>query len=303
MTEFIIKIDVDTERGTKIGVPNMVALLTELNIPATFLFSLGPDNTGRALKRIFRPGFLKKASRTSIVSTYGFRTLLNGILWPGPLIGKRHKELIRSVANKALDVGIHCYDHTKWQDGVTKMRPQKILAEFQKAVLLFKNIFGSSAKGAGAPGWQANGKTFLAYDQAKLTYGSDTRGRFPFIPKVNSQLFKTLQIPTTLPTLDELLGRPEYPLEKLTGHYLSLLDTKHPNVMTVHAEIEGMKYLDWFRSFLLELKKQNIQFMTLLELANKTLEKPDNIPICEVQQGEVEGRSGKLAMQDIHCHL
>ena len=52
-----IKIDVDTDRGTRIGVPNLVALFDEFGVKATFLFSLGPDNTGRAIKRIFRPGF------------------------------------------------------------------------------------------------------------------------------------------------------------------------------------------------------------------------------------------------------
>ena len=64
-----IKVDVDTDRGTRIGVPNLLALLDEFGVKATFLFSLGPDNTGRAIKRIFRPGFLSKVSRTSVVST------------------------------------------------------------------------------------------------------------------------------------------------------------------------------------------------------------------------------------------
>ena len=87
-----IKIDVDTERGTRIGIPNLLTLLKELQIPATFYLSLGPDNTGRAIKRIFRKGFLKKVSRTSVISTYGIRTLLNGVLLPGPHIGKKHEK-------------------------------------------------------------------------------------------------------------------------------------------------------------------------------------------------------------------
>ncbi len=36
-----IKIDVDTDRGTRIGVPNLLALFDEFNVKATFLFSLG----------------------------------------------------------------------------------------------------------------------------------------------------------------------------------------------------------------------------------------------------------------------
>lgn len=293
---FIIKIDVDTERGTQMGVPRMVSLFKELNIPATFLFALGPDNTGRALKRIFRPGFLKKVSRTSVVSTYGLRTLLNGILWPGPHIGRKHSQLIRSVYEDGFDVGIHCYDHIKWQDGVTKMSADAILTEFKKATKEFKSIFGFDAPGAGAPGWQANEKTLAAYDEEKLIYGSDCRGTIPFIPKVGDKIFKTLQIPTTLPTLDELLGRPEYPLEKLKAYYISLLSNEHPNVMTVHAEIEGMKYYDWFKSFLIELKKLNLEFTTLLDLAKKTITQPASIPTLEVIQDTINGRSGKLAI-------
>ena len=48
-----LKIDVDTFKGTKIGVPNLLGLLKKHQADATFLFSLGPDHTGRAIKRVF----------------------------------------------------------------------------------------------------------------------------------------------------------------------------------------------------------------------------------------------------------
>src|SRR3954464_11323579 len=92
-----IKIDVDTERGTREGIPGLLKVLDKYQAPATFLFSLGPDNTGRAIKRLFRPGFLKKVNRTSVIKVYGLRTLLNGVLWPGPHIGKRHGDIMRFV--------------------------------------------------------------------------------------------------------------------------------------------------------------------------------------------------------------
>ena len=73
---------------------------------ATFLFSLGPDHTGRALRRVFRPGFLQKVSRTSVVSNYGIKTLLYGTLLPGPDIGKRCAPLMRAVRDAGHEVGI-----------------------------------------------------------------------------------------------------------------------------------------------------------------------------------------------------
>ena len=294
MAKIAIKIDVDTEVGTRIGLPNLLVLLKGLQIPATFYLSLGPDNTGRAIKRIFRKGFFKKCTRTSVVSTYGIRTLLNGVLLPGPHIGKKHEKLLRLIKEQGFDVGIHAYDHQKWQDGVTSMTQEKIQLEFQKATKELQRIFGSAATTAAAPGWQANEKTLEAYDQANLIYASDCRGSSPFFPKIGNKTYKALQIPTTLPTLDELLGRPEFPLEKLTEHFLSLLNSDTPNVLTIHTELEGMKYLSWFRSFLLAAKKQNVQFVTLSDIA-----KSDKFPAGELAQSEVEGRSGKLAWQNI----
>ncbi|OYU98484.1 MAG: 4-deoxy-4-formamido-L-arabinose-phosphoundecaprenol deformylase, partial [Verrucomicrobiales bacterium VVV1] len=66
-----LKVDVDTDRGTREGVPNLVADLQKVNAPAAFLFSLGPDQTGRAITRVLRPGFFKKVSRTGVVEIYG----------------------------------------------------------------------------------------------------------------------------------------------------------------------------------------------------------------------------------------
>ena len=67
-----LKVDVDTDRGTREGVPNLVADFEEFAVPACFLFSLGPDQTGRAITRVFRPGFFQKVSRTSVDREPGF---------------------------------------------------------------------------------------------------------------------------------------------------------------------------------------------------------------------------------------
>ena len=292
-----IKIDVDTDRGTRIGVPNLLALFAEIGIPATFLFSLGPDNTGRAIRRIFRPGFLKKVSRSSIVSLYGIRTLLNGTLLPAPHIGRRNEAVMQAIARAGHEAGIHCYDHIRWQDGLASMSEAEVSAEFGKARAEFERIFGFSARTAGAAGWQANAVSLAVYDAAGLEYASDARGCFPFYPRIEGHVAKTLQVPTTLPTLDELLGRPEYPLETLTDFYLGRMETGHFNILTVHAEIEGMKYFPWFREFLQRAKTEGIRFLKVEDIARTLLSSPQRIPVCDLVQGEVDGRSGTLALQ------
>jgi undecaprenyl phosphate-alpha-L-ara4FN deformylase len=292
-----IKVDVDTDRGTRIGVPNLLDLFDEFSIKATFLFSLGPDNTGRAIKRIFRPGFLSKVSRTSVVSTYGIRTLLNGLLLPGPHVGRRNEVVMRLARDKGHGVGIHCYDHIRWQDGLAKMTRDEVHEEFGKARKEFERIFGEPAKTAGSAGWQANSFSLAAYDNAHLLYASDARGTHPFIPRADGTVYKTPQIPTTLPTLDELLGRPEYPEDRITEYYLSLLVPNKLNVLTIHAELEGMRQIILFRSLLEQVRERQIQVKKLDDLAVNLLKNRSSIPMCDLISGTVDGRSGTLAVQ------
>src|SRR5277367_6815411 len=128
-----LKVDADTDRGTRLGVPNLAADCREFGAPACFLFSLGPDQTGRAIRRIFRPGFFRKVSRTSVVQLYGVRTLLNGTLLPAPHIGRRNAETMRAVDRAGFEVGIHSYNHYRWQDFAQSLSLADLTVEFDRA--------------------------------------------------------------------------------------------------------------------------------------------------------------------------
>jgi undecaprenyl phosphate-alpha-L-ara4FN deformylase len=292
-----LKIDVDTDRGTREGVPNLVADCQEFEAPACFLFSLGPDQTGRAITRVLRRGFFKKVSRTSVVKMYGVRTLLNGTLLPAPHIGKRNAHIMVAVRQAGFEVGIHCYNHYRWQDYVQRMSLDEVRNEFAAAHSEFLGIFGTEAHTAGAAGWQSNARSREVYDRAGLLYSSDTRGAFPFFPRIDGRVFRTLEIPSTLPTFDELLGRPEYPDDAIVPHYLSLLRPDRLNVFTLHAEIEGMGKRDLFRDLLRACRRQRVKFVRLDDAARELLVNRDVIPVCDQVMAEIDGRSGLVAVQ------
>lgn len=291
-----LKIDVDTDRGTSEGVPALVNDCSDFGIPACFLFSLGPDQTGRAITRVFRPGFFKKVSRTSVVQIYGVRTLLNGTLLPAPDIGRRHADVMRTVADAGFETGIHCWNHYRWQDYVTRLPIDDVRAEFCAAQEAFRRIFGRETHTAGAPGWQSCATSRQVYDEAGLLYGSDTRGTTPFFPRIDGRVYATLEIPTTLPTLDELMGRPEFPDERIVPHWLSLLRTNRLNVLTAHAELEGMGRRPLFRDFLRAALEAGVQFVRLDEQARRLLENRAAIPVLDQTFGTIDGRSGTVAV-------
>lgn len=290
-----IKVDVDTYRGTLEGVPNLCRVLKKRGIPATFLFSLGPDNTGKALRRIFRKGFLSKCLRSNVAGNYGLKTLLYGTLLKAPRIGKLCADQMKSARDGGFECGIHCWDHFKWQDCLSSMRPTEIGDEFEKARAEFEKIFGYEPKSCGAPGWQITPDALETEDKAGMLYASDTRGTCPFMPAMGGRKFNTLQIPSTLPTLDEVLGIT--PVSELSDTYLAKISQSRHSVVTVHAELEGMAYLEWFDAFLSKLKSSGTEFIRLDDYAKEILKKPESIPDAEIKMEPFPGRSGTLAVQ------
>ena len=295
----VLKVDVDTDRGTREGVPNLVADCRAVGAPACFLFSLGPDQTGRAIRRVFRPGFFQKVSRTSVVQIYGVRTLLNGTLLPAPHIGRRNTAVMRSVREAGYEVGIHCHNHYRWQDYLERMSLAEVREEFVAARAEFLRIFGSEARTAGAPGWQSNAKSREVYDEAALLYASDTRGGAPFFPRIGGKVFKTLEIPSTLPTFDELMGRPEYPDDQIVAHYLNLMkaEAARTHVFTLHAEIEGMGRRGLFQELLAACRAAGVELVRMDEYARELWANRAAIPVRDQTMGEIDGRSGVVAVQ------
>lgn len=282
-----LKIDVDTFRGTREGVPRLVDLLKKHRAGATFLFSLGPDHTGRAMRRVFRRDFLKKVSRTSVLEHYGIRTILYGTLLPGPDIGLKCKSILQSVRDAGFEVGIHCWDHVRWQDFVAQKDAAWTEREMDRACDRFRRIFEEEPRTWGAAGWQTN--AHAARFQERFAYASDTRGTHPFQPAWKGALLGCPQIPTTLPTLDELIGLHG----DVVQHLLSLTGKKE-QVFTAHAELEGGKLLPLFERLLSGWKAQGYE-LVCTEAIFRDL--PPRIPVCEVVYGEVPGRSGTLALQ------
>ena len=306
-----LKVDVDTLKGTNVGVPALLNLFKKYGVRATFLFSLGPDHTGRAIKRVFRKGFFAKVQRTSVISHYGFPTLLYGTALPGPDIGKRAADTMRRTRDEGYEVGIHCWDHVRWQDGIANANADWTRAEMMRAQDRFCDIFKAPAKTHGAAGWQMNTHALRLTQSMGFDYCSDGRAvngaGVPHYPVVNGEIMSCPQLPTTLPTLDELIG-----LDGIndTNVHETLLAASAknaaisppvlgfeiaPQVFTLHAELEGLKFLPVLEKLIQAWQADGYTLVATETIANAL--QREKLPYYVATQAEIAGRSGKLLMQ------
>ena len=295
MPRLALKIDVDTYRGTLAGVPRLVDILRRNEAGATFLFSLGPDPTGRAIKRAFRPGFMQKVGRTSVVAHYGLLTLMYGTVLPGPDIGRRCADILRATRDAGYETGIHCWDHVKWQDGVEKAGAAWTENEIRKAAARYEQVFGAAPHCHGAAGWQTNVHALRLEQRLGFDWASDTRGTHPFIPVWNGEIVRCPQLPTTLPTLDELIGIDNATADNVHERLLQLTAAPVDHVFTLHAELEGMKLAAVLERLLTGWREQGYEIVALRDL-RQGLDLA-RLPRCEVVRGELPGRSGTLMLQ------
>ena len=292
-----LKVDVDTLRGTREGVPRLAALLKKHGMDATFYFSVGPDHTGRAIRRVFRKGFAEKVARTSVLKHYGLKTLLYGVLLPGPDIGRSAGAVMRGVADAGFEVGLHTYDHVRWQDYVATATPAWTRVEFERGLQAFERVFGFLPQSHAAAGWQINASALELEQEYGLRYASDTRGGPPFLPVLPQGVSSCPQLPTTLPTFDEILGIDGVD-ESSVAESVFRLSAAAPagavQVFTLHAELEGMLLLDAFESLLVKWRESGAAVTRMAKIHEIALREP--LPAHAVGLGEVAGRSGLLAV-------
>jgi undecaprenyl phosphate-alpha-L-ara4FN deformylase len=292
--ELGLRIDVDTYSGTRLGVPNLCALLAKHGILGTFFFSVGPDNMGRHLWRLLRPAFLLKMLRTRAASLYGWDILLRGTVVPGPVIGRGLGSVIRAAADAGHEIGFHSWDHHAWQSQVASLPGPAIADTLRRGVELLTLITGRPPTCSASPAWRCTDQVLLEKLQFPFEFNSDCRGDSLFAPVVGSRVLPQPQVPTTLPTYDEVLGRNGVRAGDYNDFLLSRLRPGRLNTLTIHAEAEGILCRDLFAEFLQKARAADVRLVPLGRLVQAH---PRPFPSGGIIAGSLPGREGWISLQ------
>jgi len=295
-----LRIDVDTHDGMRDGVPAIRKTLDKYGFRGSFFFSFGPDNSGKAVLRVFtKPGFVKKMFRTNAASMYGFRTAVSGTFLPARPIAIKFPQIARDCEKSGHEVGVHAWDHVAWQDHLHQWDYNKTKLEFNKAVNAFSEVFDRKPEACAAPAWFASELSLQVQDEYNFEYCSDCRATAdfdgPFLPTWNGTKFHTPQIPATIPTLDEDLGRDGRTLTDITKEWLTIAGTRPFAVATIHAEAEGRMYNSWFDDLCKQMKEAGASFVPTRDVLFNYIKSGRQMPVREMELREIPGRAGAVA--------
>ncbi len=289
-----LRIDVDTLRGTREGVPSLLAALQRHGVCGTFYFSVGPDNMGRHLWRLLKPGFLWKMLRSNAASLYGLDILLRGTFWPGPVIADKAGAAIAAAADGGHEIGFHAWDHHRWQTRVEQMTPQQMTDSIYRGCQALGRLTGHPVRTTAVAGWRATEAALEVKQALGFAYNSDCRGATLFVPVVAGRELAP-QVPVTLPTYDEIIGSHGMTDRNYNHAVLDAINPAGLNVYTIHAEVEGIARAELFDELLRDARMRGIEFVPLQRL----LEHVDvsALPRDRIQKRRLPGREGWVCWQ------
>lgn len=279
----------DTFRGTRDGVPRLLHTLTKRGIRATWYVTLGPDNMGRHAWRLLKPAFAIKMLRSGAPSLYGWEILLRGTLWPGPVISDHLADTLRMPEKAGHEVGVHAWDHHRWQMGADRLSLAAMQDELYKAIEAFERVYRRPPETAAAPGWRLDERLLSLPASHAFRYRSDARGiASPFFPMVKGTALTQLQVPVDLPTYDEGVRRERDADAKWNASLLARMADNKPHVLTIHAECEGGVKATLFEQFLDSAIAAGHTFEPLCDW----LKQFSSYPTGHVKRGAIAGREG-----------
>jgi undecaprenyl phosphate-alpha-L-ara4FN deformylase len=168
----------------------------------------------------------------------------------------------------------------KWQDGVPSAGERWTQEQMQLACNRFREVFGEQPLVHGAAGWQMNVHAYRRTQSLGFMYASDTRGTHPFLPVIRGEIVACPQYPTTLPTLDELIGLDGVTEANAADALLERTRQPADHVFTMHAELEGMKLSRILDQLLEGWKAQGYSLVAMRDLVAGTEPKGDGASLA-----------------------
>ncbi len=283
-----LRVEVCSLRGLRLGVPNLLRLFGEYQVRASFFFALGPDQAGRTPLRSWR-------ARKRL----GLEALAYGTLRPAPRLAHHARDLIAAVRAHGHELGLCGLSPQQWSRRLAYADESWVRRQCEALWSAYQQLGGEVPTALATPGWQVHPALLSELSPARYRYSSLSRGKLPYLPVLQGVHSPVPEIPVTLPTVDELLRKPDVSTGNV--HQYLYAESQHllpaGHVYSLAADREGIGLLDLMERLLVMWKGQDGAIRALGDVLDEV--QLHTLPRHQLGWGRPDGSTRAQAMQSV----
>ncbi|MGQ9514205.1 MAG: DUF2334 domain-containing protein [Thermoproteota archaeon] len=259
---FCLRVDIDTIKDAK-ACSQLISLLRDNEVRATFFVATGPDDSGRNLMNA-----IKGMGGVRYVTRYGFDGL-RGLLLPA-LDVERQLRAWGEIVDQGHEIALHGYWHRRWACEASGWKLEDTRRAVKEGVRRFTESFSFRPKGFAAPSFRTNESLAKVLDEMEFTYSSNTRIERSFNPRKASG-GSVFEIPVTFENFEEMVlgGLGEEQAFNIVQRNLDIsIVEENLFCYYIHPYFELSQHRIVLRKLLLHARGQKIWKPTMSEVVN-----------------------------------
>lgn len=257
----------------------------------------------RIALRIDVPGYRARSALpvlTELLQAHGAGASFNFALgpdWLGRSLAQHCTGTLKQVRDAGFDLGTFGWQPGRWSKLVGRADADWTETQFRLMTERFARIFATAPTLHAAPGWRSSPHALRLTQRFAYACASDTRGRHPYVPVWNGEIVRCPQVPTTLPTLDELRTSTRQDPAQSVAALLALTGNPplHGHVFSLQASAALGKEPTPVRQLLDGWREQGYEVVSVQALASRL--DMDKLPRHEVISGRVPGGKDTVLLQ------
>lgn len=256
---FVLRIDLESDKGIREGLPKILDLLKKYNLKASFYLTIGGES---GIYNILK--YRKKLPKREGLKIFSIFEKIRIILFPKDFVKENRKILMR-ILSEGHELGLHGWKHRKWSRGLEGIN---INEDISKSIIKFKKIFDKNPISFAAPAFQTNKKVLQVLENNKIKVISDLQGT----KKAKLKDFNIINVPITIlgpektPFIEnEVINRSSD--EQIIKKIKKELIQKDLASIYIHGLYECREKIDLLESLFSWINKNNIKTKTIQEVA------------------------------------
>ncbi|MDD5699643.1 MAG: polysaccharide deacetylase family protein [Candidatus Nanoarchaeia archaeon] len=169
---FTLRVDLESDRGIREGVPKLLDLLKKYNLKASFYIVMGGESN---IFEILRYNKKMESSAERSIKVWSLLDKLRMVLLPKDFV-KANKKILQRILDEGHELGIHGWKHREWTRGLDKI---DVKTKINRAISRYNRLFGQKPISWSSPGFNINDNILDILRDAGIKYISDFSGNKP----------------------------------------------------------------------------------------------------------------------------